>query len=95
MPRSSTQFLDFARRGAEARFEELQNELKALVRQFPHLGGRGRRQPGARRERSSADNDQAADRGARKRPNWSAAQRRAAAERMRAYWANRKAARKK
>ncbi|HVT47157.1 MAG TPA: hypothetical protein VG871_12395 [Vicinamibacterales bacterium] len=39
MPKSSTpqHILDLAKRGAEARFHELTQELKLLVDLFPHL----------------------------------------------------------
>jgi hypothetical protein len=38
MPKSTPQhILDLARRGAEARFQELTTELKLLVDLFPHL----------------------------------------------------------
>jgi len=37
MPRHSSQILKLAKRGAEARFRELVDELKALTQSFPHL----------------------------------------------------------
>jgi hypothetical protein len=37
MPRTSSQILELAKRGAEYRYRELSEELSSLVRQFPHL----------------------------------------------------------
>ena len=36
----SSHILDMARKGAAHRYEELHAEIAALVRNFPHLGGR-------------------------------------------------------
>jgi hypothetical protein len=86
--------IELARRGAEARVRELVDELRVLTTTFPHL-------------RRSFDGDElpikfilrrgrdrAAGVGQRKRKRgWSAAARRAAAARMKAYWAKRKSAR--
>jgi hypothetical protein len=35
--RHSSHILDLARKGAEHRFEELKAEIRALIKQFPHL----------------------------------------------------------
>jgi len=37
MPKHSSHILELARRGAEARFQELVDELKMLTTSFPHL----------------------------------------------------------
>ncbi len=95
MPRQSSQFIALARKGAEHRFNELRAELADLVLAFPHL-------------RDSFDPDElpiafrlrsAAERGERKalrrRAKWSAAQRKTVSERMKKYWAARRAGKKK
>jgi hypothetical protein len=85
--------IEFARRGAEARVRELIDELRLLTAAFPHL-------------RAAFDADElpikfilrrGRDRTERRGPTtrkraWSAAARKAAAARMRAYWAKRKSA---
>ena len=77
---SRSELLKLARTGAERRLNELQSEIASLIRLFPDLrgsrsGGRGR----------------AAKSGSRRRRGWNAAQRKAAADRMRKYWAARRA----
>jgi len=37
MPKHSSHILELARKGAEARFRELTDEAKVLVKSFPHL----------------------------------------------------------
>jgi hypothetical protein len=75
------QLLRLARLGAVKRLEELRAEVRAIEA----LIGKGNAAaaPGGRRGPRK-----------RRRPKWSAAQRKAAADRMRAYWASRKAKRK-
>jgi hypothetical protein len=83
---------ELAKRGAEARLGELLNEVRQLTSLFPDL-------------RKSVDRDElpipfllkrGADRAARRsgQRGWTPAQRKAAAARMRAYWAKRKATKK-
>jgi hypothetical protein len=95
-PKRDAHFYELAKRGAEARLRELGDELKLLFSAFPDLRknfdpeelpigfilrkGAGRPNAGARKP------------GAR---GWSPDQRKAAAARMKAYWAKRKAARTK
>jgi len=72
----------YARRGAEARIAELTAELNDIYNTFPDL----------RRGRSSASATTAGAGGPRrKRKPMSAAQRKAVGQRMKAYWAQRKA----
>jgi len=71
----------YARRGAEARIAELTAELNDIYKAFPDL----------RRGRSSPDASSGAGEGRRKRKPMSAAQRKAVGQRMKAYWAARKA----
>ena len=92
---------EYARRGAEARAAELNAELEAIYAAFPDL-----RQPRrGRRPRSTsplADGGRDSEIGngramasapARRRRNWtmSAAQKKAVGERMKKYWAARRA----
>jgi hypothetical protein len=68
-----------ARLGAAARLSELRDEVAAIHRAFPELSGRGAGR-------------QAAAQAPRRRRRMSAAQRKAVADRMRKYWAERRKA---
>lgn len=92
---------ELARRGAEARITELRREMDKLSKMFPGLLRSAER--GIRRmrraiepasTRAGAGRSQTQNPTSRRR-SWSAAQRRAAAERMRAYWAQRRAGKRK
>jgi len=72
--------LKYARVGAQERLIELRREMDAIYSAFPDLTGRGRPRGGAR----AASDAEPRKPGRRK---WSATQRKAAAERMRKYWA--------
>lgn len=80
---------DLARRGAIARLAELQAETAAILRAFPDL----------RRGASSAgytdDGTTVRSNRRRRRKPMSAAQKRAVSVRMKAYWAQRRAAKVK
>ena len=82
MPRSveRSQLMKFARVGAEARVAQLRAELASIYKAFPDL----RRANGAAASANPPTT---------RRP-WNAAQRKAAADRMRKYWASRKAGKK-
>lgn len=84
MTLSRDQLLRLARTGAADRVKQLQAELEAIYRTFPEL--RSGKAAAARTAREGT----APARGARKA--WSPAKRKAAAERMKKYWADRKAA---
>jgi len=71
----------YARRGAEARITELTAELNDIYRAFPDL----------RRGRSTPSATSVSAGGQRRRRPMSAAQRKAVGQRMKAYWAARKA----
>ena len=81
----------YARRGAEARLCELAEEARSILATFPDLhrghmpfekhGGRGASRGRNRVEANTRPN----------RPKMSAAQRKAVGERMKKYWAARKA----
>jgi hypothetical protein len=95
---SNEQLLRLARHGAQARIAELRDEINAIEQAFPDTqrrrGGRPRKQKAA--VSSSADaayqsatpDEQRSSRTGRRR--WTAAQRKAAGERMKAFWAKRK-----
>jgi hypothetical protein len=90
--------LELARRGAEARYRELLDELKMLAQSFPHLRDAVDRDelPVSFILRKGRDKAKATVTTApRRRRKWSAAARRAAAARMKLYWARRKAGTKK
>ena len=80
MARPRADLLKLARAGAERRLGELHSELASLFRLFPDL----------RRSRGGASGRAAQGTRTRRRRGWSAAQRKAAADRMRKYWAARK-----
>jgi hypothetical protein len=95
------------RLGAGARLKELRDEIAAIEEAFPDLRPVaqrfGRRRGSRKTARSSAqtaasrERQTGSDAGASKprRRQWTAAQRKAAADRMKAYWSKRNAARKK
>ena len=75
------ELLRLARAGAEARLAELQREVASIYASFPDL----------RRGRASAAKGRQPALKKRRRRQWTAAQRRAVAVRMKKYWANRRA----
>jgi hypothetical protein len=81
MAKYSSNVLEMARRGAEAAYDELQAQVAALVRDFPHLMKRTRRQAG-----------RAVAKGERRGRRMSAAARKAVSARMKKYWADRRKA---
>jgi hypothetical protein len=81
---------DLARAGAEARLEALRTEQAALLAAFPDLRGSSSRQARASQARASGGAAPARSSGKR-RGGMSPAQRKAVGERMRAYWAARRA----
>lgn len=77
---------ELAKVGAQARLNELATERDALVKMFPEL------KAGAKRGRKAANNGSPAPaKPARKRKGMSAEARKAQGDRMRAYWAARRA----
>jgi hypothetical protein len=82
----------YARRGAEARLEELNQELAAIYSAFPDLRpGRGAR---GGRTQSATPAAPAPVARRRRRSTMSAAQRRAVSARMKRYWAERRKSKK-
>jgi hypothetical protein len=97
---SREQLNALARHGAQTRVNELRQEIAAIEQAFPDLrsrrGGRPRKRAAGGASAGAAES--AGDTGTvkrRGRRGWSASQRKAAADRMRAYWAKRKGTRKK
>jgi hypothetical protein len=84
----NSQLLELAKRGAAQRYQELQDELAALVRMFPSLRGTTSRQVSP----SSAGPQAAGMPVRRRKSTWSAAQRQAVSVRMKKYWAARRKA---
>jgi hypothetical protein len=85
-----------ARLGAHARLEELEAERRAILRAFPGLTAQAARQAGngghVGAERTGGTATAPAKKRARRRKKMSAEQRKAASERMRKFWADRRKA---
>jgi len=74
-----------------SRLEQIRAEETAIRAEFPELFGRGRRRDGGAADGAAPRSPTAkATRRRRKRPEMSAAQRKAVSERMRKYWAERR-----
>lgn len=89
MPKHSSRFLALARRGAEHRYVELQAEIAALVRTFPHLRTHARKR--ATTIDFSAEPAALIDGPRRKRRKMSAASRKKISLAQKRRWAKRKA----
>jgi hypothetical protein len=88
MAKHSRRILELARTGAEHRYQELKEEIAALVKDFPHLAERA----GAVAGRAAGKAEATLTRTVRRGRGMSAAARKAVSERMRAYWAARRKA---
>ena len=95
MAKHSNDILTWARRGAEARWNELQAEAAALLNVFPDLAAISKtaRRTVANSARGVANAVEPAPRN-RKRSKMSAAQKKAVSARMKKYWAARRKAKK-
>jgi hypothetical protein len=93
MPRQSSRILELARKGAEHRLEELLAEIATLIENFPHLNRRAHRRPQIDLSSEPAAIIDRKPRGRRR--GMSAAARKAASQRMKKYWAARRAGKKK
>jgi hypothetical protein len=76
---TSSQLQEYARFGAQARLQAIEEERNAIVRAFPDFG------------RASGTSNGASSPATRGRKGMSPAQRKAVGARMKAYWANRRA----
>lgn len=100
MAKHYSHILDMARKGAEYRYEELKSEIAALVKSFPHLASRTRKQLG-RAAGSAIEGRKVAiaavtgDSAPRKRRKMSAKARAAISAAQKKRWAAQKAADKK
>jgi hypothetical protein len=96
MAKHSSDILTWARRGAEARWNELQAELASLAKTFPDLGrvARTSRRAVGTAARSMADTVDPQPARRRRRRTMSPAQRKAVSARMKKYWAARRATKK-
>jgi len=90
MAKHSPHILELARKGAQHRLEELQAEMTALRRHFPDLAERAGRALGTAVGKAEAE----LNRTRRRSRNMSAAARKAVSERMKRYWAARRAKKK-
>jgi hypothetical protein len=95
MAKHPPHILELARKGAEHRYNEMKTELAELVRAFPHLSDSfdPDELPITFRLKSAAERSER--KALRRRAKWNAAQRKAVSERMKRYWAARRAGRKK
>jgi len=91
MPKHSSHILELARKGAETRLQELRAEIAALVKDFPHLAEQAGTAIGTAVGRTEAE----VRRRVRRGRTMSAAARKAVSERMKRYWARRKASKKR
>ena len=85
MAKYSSEILELAYKGAQHRYQELKAEMAALVRSFPHVSENARPASAGRAEAKKV---------VRRRRRMSAAARRAVSERMKKFWAARRAAKK-
>jgi hypothetical protein len=83
-----------ARKGAEHRYEELQVEIDALVKHFPHVARKAGAQIFKTVSQGAAAVEAEAPRVRRRPKKMSAAARKAVSDRMRKYWAKRRMAKK-
>ena len=81
-----------ARKGAEHRYEELKTEIASLVKNFPHLATRTGKQISKAVSRGRAVVEAEAPKVRRRARKMSAAARKAVSDRMKKYWAARRAA---
>jgi hypothetical protein len=88
MPKHSSQILKLARKGAEARLHELETEIAAIAKIFPHLEFGSAVSPSMPDAVEQSVQPKVRRRNRRK---MSAAARKAVSVRMKKYWAERKA----
>ena len=94
----SSPILDMARKGAEHRYEELQAEIAALVKNFPHVAKSAGQQISKALSKGRAAVEAEAPKVRRRARKMSAAARKAVSERMKKCWAarrNKKSAKKR
>lgn len=94
MAKYSSSVLEMARKGAEHTYDELQSQIAALVKDFPHLAKRTGRSVSRAYARGVAAVETGAPRVRRRARQMSAAARKAVSVRMKKYWAERRKAKK-
>ena len=90
MAKHASHILEMARKGAEHRYEELQGELAALMKHFPHVAKRAGKRIVKAVSRGRAVVEAEAPKIRRRARKMSAAARKAVSERMKKYWAGRR-----
>lgn len=94
MAKHSSHILEMARKGAEHRYIELKAEIAALVKNFPHLAARTKRQVSQAVSRGQAAVEAEVPKVRRRVRKMSAAARKAVSLRMKKYWAARRKTKK-
>jgi hypothetical protein len=85
-PLNRQQLLRLARSGAQARIDELNREIQEIMRAFPDLRARRAGRKGGTASAAPKRSSSAA---------WTAQKRKAVSDRMKKYWAARRAAKKR
>jgi uncharacterized protein YicC (UPF0701 family) len=94
MAKHSSHILELARKGAEHRYEELQAEIAALVKHFPHVAKRTGKQISKAISHGAAVVEADIPKLRRRARKMSTAARKAVSDRMKKYWAARRKAKK-
>jgi uncharacterized protein YicC (UPF0701 family) len=95
MAKHSSHILEMARKGAEHRYEELQAEITALVKHFPHVARKAGAQIAKTVSQGAAAVEVEAPKVRRRAKKMSAAARKAVSDRMRKYWAKQRIGKKR
>jgi uncharacterized protein YicC (UPF0701 family) len=95
MAKHSSHILEMARKGAEHRYAELQAEIAALVKHFPHVAKNAGKQISKAVSHGVAAVEAEAPKVRRRAKQMSAAARKAVSDRMKKYWAKRRSAKSK
>jgi uncharacterized protein YicC (UPF0701 family) len=94
MAKHSSHILELARKGAEHRYHELQSELAALVKHFPHIAKKTGKQISKSVSKGVAAIEAEVPKVRRRAKKMSAAARKVVSERMKKYWAARRKTKK-
>jgi uncharacterized protein YicC (UPF0701 family) len=95
MAKHSSHILEMARKGAEHRYEELQSEIAALVKHFPHVAKKAGKQISKAVSQGAAAIEAEVPKARRRVKKMSAAARKAVSDRMKKYWAKRRTGKKR
>ena len=94
MATHSSHILEMARKGAEHRYAELQAEIAALVKNFPHVAKKTGKQISKAVSQGAAAVEAEVPKIRRRAKKMSAAARKAVSTRMKKYWAKRRKTKK-